>query len=187
MNYFEVIDAMLLRSTTKFSHWFQRLTGRSNYFIAKIGVFISAITTLIEISNYFSQFLWRKTGFMILVFCVVINIMTFIEANALDKADESLESETRVLHPLLTHSMWSRLLWVGISLNNTGIACQQLLIVKEFGPLDAFVQVGLSYGTLIFYYFCEVEPLRPSKSKIREWLEKFSFTTPTPAEVESSS
>ncbi len=37
MSLVEKIDALLLQFCTRFSHWSQRTTGRTNYFVAKGG------------------------------------------------------------------------------------------------------------------------------------------------------
>lgn len=51
------IDAWILGICTKFTHHFQRTTGLTNYFPAKVGVAFVFIEIMISIMNYFHRFL----------------------------------------------------------------------------------------------------------------------------------
>jgi hypothetical protein len=46
------IDSLILAACTRFSHWLQRLTGLTNYFVAKIGVGCTAVSVMVEIANF---------------------------------------------------------------------------------------------------------------------------------------
>src|SRR3989344_4591652 len=53
MNIFERIDALILSFFTKISHRFQRLTGRTNFFLAKITIGLLGLSNIFFILNSF--------------------------------------------------------------------------------------------------------------------------------------
>ena len=185
MRFFVAIDELMISLCTKISHSFQQLTGQTNFFIAKFGVLMATFNVITQIANYFHQILQRKTTLFDLLLCMWLNFILFRDAKTLDEANKNWATEERAIFPNLTSSMLYRLLWIGFSIHNT--IALTYLPQSQFKILEAIHMVSFSYGLVIFYYFCAVEPLRPGKSKIRQWIEEISFGTLKPVKVETNS
>lgn len=189
MSLARMLDNWMLGLCTKFAHWFQRLTGRTNYFIAKIGLIIATFTVTLDVMNYFHPVTSHKVSLPLTILGAIILLSIPFDAMALDKADEHSQlSKEKVGFRRLTNrsTFIIRFLWLYFSTFDT------IRAVATFKPtLMGFVEtayiVCMSYGFLIFYYFIAVEPLPPQKSKVRQWAEKFSFglLSPAPAEAKN--
>jgi hypothetical protein len=68
---FEKIDSFILAGCTKFSHWLQRLTGLTNYFLANIGTTLTAVAAMMVILNYFHQIFLFATR----LFDLIMNLL----------------------------------------------------------------------------------------------------------------
>ncbi|TSC74567.1 MAG: hypothetical protein G01um101444_253 [Parcubacteria group bacterium Gr01-1014_44] len=67
MNVLEWIDAKILSFFTKISHKFQRLTGRTNFFLANICLTVLAMQVVLRIVNYWFPVITQETtGFDLL-------------------------------------------------------------------------------------------------------------------------
>jgi hypothetical protein len=170
---FERLDNFLIAKATSAAHRFQRLTGLTTYFIARIGVAISALSIIVEMLNYLYPFLSGKTsmGAMIIGFlCLLLAIQYSI---VLGKAEESVGSNVKpaILLPFITRSYVWRIFWLwGLAFDLVVFfAHHSRFVVLEFlwGP-------GYPLGLVIFFYFVKVDPLPPGKSKVREWIEGFT-------------
>ena len=51
----EALDRKIIEKLTKFSHWFQKLTGLTCYFFAKMGLFIALLDLVGHSINYFRR------------------------------------------------------------------------------------------------------------------------------------
>lgn len=174
------IDSFVLGKCTKFSHWFQRTTGRTNYFIAKLGLFVVTVAAGFELTNYYYPVTkdYVRPSFAILLFYCAVLIDAFWKSLMMDKLDESSQlSEERVTlrgidSPII------RVLWLGVSTLDTFLVIAiGYSLIYDFPTI--FYHVGFGYGMVIFHYFAAVNPLPPQKSKIRQWLESFSLTPAT--------
>lgn len=184
------IDNFLLGICTKIAHNFQILTGKTNFFIAKIGIFASSIDTLIVIANYFDQILVRKTSLLSLIFNVFFNLALLLDAMGCERAEKTSNfSNERVIDPWLflnlNHSERFRIIWFLLSVMETirGYFCA---ISPKHSFADVLDAVLFPYGIAIFFYFIAIEPLSPRKSKIREWVDKLTPTTTKTVEVQVS-
>jgi hypothetical protein len=183
------LDSRLMYFCTKVAHAFQRLTGRTNFFIAKIGITMGAVAFTIGVTNYFRQVLPHK-GYLVSVIIglIALVVMTF-DMMALDRADEQSQPSTeRVMIPGITgrSRLWMRLAWFYFVCSDTIVLITAFVSLGVTLPwiLEIAHSAGLSYGLFIFYYFIAVEPLKPQKGKIREWIESLS-SSPALAPAES--
>lgn len=182
------IDKNILCFCTKFAHWLQEMTGKTNFFIAKIGIFGTSISVMMDIANYLNQFFAIKTSFFGALISFIIWVGMFFDAVNLDKADKhaGVSEERVVLSPLTARtSPGRRILLIALSVFDTTLIFlnlnQKLNVV-----LFLVNMIFFAYGLAIFYYFSAVEPLRPGKSKIRKWLEGLLFNPePVPVEAEN--
>lgn len=175
MELFEAIDAKILALFTKISNKFQRLTGRTNFFLAKAALCLVGLDVLAKAGNYWLHFLGRTTNVVQLVLAIAVIALIFKDMYLCDKdEDNALDSYNRAtVFYYLYRSQAVRLLFVFTSLLFLPIDVEELLTGKGafvFRLTDAL----FSYAITAFFYFIIVDPLPPSKSKIREWVEGFA-------------
>lgn len=166
---FERMDAFVLAGCTKLSHSLQRFTGLTNFFIAKIGVFLCSLNCVERIGNYFLRFLPKQTHALEFVCLVIMLLVNFARTFILNRADESMLSEARTKWRSLQSALWERIVFIWFSLGDVfGFIFQ-----RSHGLLDCVSSTFFSLGILIFFYFSLVDPLPPGKSKVRQWFESF--------------
>ncbi|HEY4490051.1 MAG TPA: hypothetical protein VJC12_02240 [Candidatus Paceibacterota bacterium] len=187
MTFIEKIDSVVLKLFTKIAHAFQRLTGKTNYFLAKIGTTMVALNVGLDAVNYFYRiFPGRKTsGFMFTV-SVVVLIGLFLDTMKLDNAErQHKDSEVKVaIKFIFPNSPVWRVFLLMFAYLSTVVLISIIRHGFDQSLLHTSVAPLFSYGLLFFCYFRVVEPLHPQKGKIKEWLEKFSLS-PKPATAKS--
>jgi len=174
MKYLLVLDEGVLALCTKFSHWLQRLTGRTNYFLAKIGVIMSFFSILTEIFNYFQPILRYPTS----LFSVVIDCLVVTNCVArvwdCDKMEEANGTSDTQIKSRWDNPTW-RLIWLIFTAwdlyGTIGLINTHSHI--PFLPLE-LVSQSFAIDLAVFYYFVAVHPLPPGKSKVRQWVESLS-------------
>ena len=185
----KTLDAWILALCTKFAHAFQRLTGESNYFLAKIGLMISSLHMVIEIINFFYPVLLaEKTSLSGFLFELVLLVSVFSVAYDLDNTDESQQlSSERVIDPSLPSIFdkygWAVRLFFAFFFVFDVVNVFFQVKHSHWGILEIVHFVAFSFGITAFQYFVVVEPLRPGKSKIKQWIEKLSFSSREMASV----
>lgn len=168
------VDAAILGICTKFSHALQRAIGLTNYFIAKLGLAMSATDVVVEAINYFHPFLHSKTKWWLLVLYTMLLVEFYLRTLFLTKAEEHLWSGSCTKPQELKNLCiwWWRvtwLFWLGLDLSVYTFSHLR-------GPywfLEFVCQTWFSGGLVIFYYFVAVDPLPPGKSWLRKWIENF--------------
>ncbi len=182
MAFLHKVDDALLGLCTRVAHAFQMLTGKTNFFIAKVGITIAAATVVLDIGNHFYPILHREDSGVMIAFGLMIIPFFYQDAMHLDEVDRSHLSEERVAVKGHTDrsSFLKRIVWLFFSGSDTLYVFLMLYWIKDYKLIDSLDSLGYTYGVCIFYYFAAVEPLRPQKSKIRQWVEKFSSAPPEP-------
>lgn len=183
MSPLRVIDGWALRFCTNIAHTFQLLTGRTNFFIAKLGVLFASVDITLRMAGYFHPFPHHPKSMFDIIIGIIYMPIIISRALKLDEADKhSSNSSEKAAIPGITNasSFLVRILWLVFAIQDT------LWVVVEhsrpdYNFIDILLAVSFSYGLLVFYYFIEVEPLRPQKSKIRQWVENLSFGLLRPA------
>ena len=185
----EKIDSAILAVCAKFSHRLQRMTGLTNYFVAKIGVACSAFNIIVATMNHFYQLLSYTTSAAILwIFGIVLCTLVRDSFNC-SKAEEQLWSgrnakPARLLQYISRGKFW-RLLWISLFILDVDRLWHTLPRARYWLP-EIVAQTFFSLGFALFYYFIAVDPLPPGKSKVREWLENFGlFQKPVPVPTEN--
>jgi len=165
------IDSTVLAAVTKFSHQFQMLTGRTNFFIAKIGRFMCFAAVALDIINYFAHVLPDKTPLWFLILGVFICIDFAFGATICDQADRETREGYDVLPPsvlllrsygfFLRGDSW-RTLWLALTIFDYG-----MFIYTHPAPwlLCWIDKTWFSSGVLIFVYFIAVDPRPPIRHK----------------------
>jgi hypothetical protein len=180
------VDDWLISKSTKFAHWFQRLTGRTNFFLAKLGLLICGINVVLVIANYFTQFLAIRTPlFVTFIYTLVLFLLVGYTVK-LDEADRSQQQSEERAKVSITSS--SALIWRMYWLINLLLQCPIAILTFEptlVGILKEICSIGFFLGMVIFHYFIVVDPLPPRKSRIRQWVENISFGLSEPVRARS--
>ncbi len=170
-------DSSILRFFTKISHWFQRLTGLTNYFLAAIcTIFVSLNLLMAIIAYWFSIFYRGRTDIVVVIMSVIQLIFWHYLYRQLMRADKSVISgqETIELEPRFDDDV-SVFMRIIISF----IICILILLslispVAQMNPWEAATFYCSMVCIFCFFYFAAVIPLPPGKSKIKEWATSIS-------------
>lgn len=175
------LDAQVLLWCTKFAHWFQRLTGRTSFFIAKIGIGMSIWAMFVSIMNYWVPLLAHKTTWG------TVAVRSFLLLGFLLDSIRCNKAEERLLNGYVALPHWVKLQRsiIGPMWRLLGLFVTVLVIGVVFGielrklPWSIMrweiIEAGFGPGFAIFMYFIHVDPLPPGTSKIREWIAGFGF------------
>lgn len=86
----EALDRKIIEKLTKFSHWFQKLTGLTCYFFAKTGLFISILVLVLHAINYFWPILMHKSNSFYIFALFFIGYMFNKRIHRCNKVEENL-------------------------------------------------------------------------------------------------
>jgi len=177
------LDSFLLDLCTRFSHWLQRTTGLTNFFIAKIGVALVVLNMVVWLLNYLHRFLIEPTSTGTLFFVGPIVFFAIWRSLALAKAEERLLSDTPAIDRMLMSSLALRLVWM-FFLAQEGLIFGLSVKRMHHIVLEIFGGLGWSFGMVIFSYFVAVHPMPPGKSRLREFVDSIGLrkAIPVPAE-----
>ncbi|MBP9822157.1 MAG: hypothetical protein KBC81_01780 [Candidatus Pacebacteria bacterium] len=189
MNIFEKVDAFILGYFTKFSHWFQCLTGRTNFFLAYVCLTIWIIDLFVRIGNYWWPLLEEKTTISEVFWHSLFILVSAANSSEIIKADrdpKDIRPSIQVWH-ISGPFFWLRLFSAAIALIISPVAIYEEINysgkgVKFFEIYDDayfFFVVG-------YYYFLAVDPLPPGTSKVRQWLNSIRMAFSRPVRAESS-
>jgi hypothetical protein len=173
------LDAFLLERATRLSHWLQRTTGLTCYFIAKLGVFVAGSSLLVDIVNHFLKFLQTHTPLWVVVLNMFLFLVMVLNSLDLTKADETIGDGVlpRHLQPYVTQGPTWRLVVMSVTLVSAGLFAWDYFFGRyRFFMLEFMHAVWFPAGMTVFYYFVAVLPLPPGKSKVRRWLENLRRT-----------
>ena len=188
MEWVKRVDGFFLSFFTNISHKFYRLTGYSNFFLAKLAVCVMVASVMVVIFNYwFPGILSYQSSLIQVAICGLISMFCLFDMVRCDKAEKSTFNNERVrmFHPLY-YSPVNRLLWIFLA--SLMILAVPFIIANNKGYL-VFKALDLAFAPAFaaFKYFISVDPPSSGKSKIREWCESFSagFRKLAPMKVNS--
>ena len=176
MDTLERIDGRILALFTKFSHWFQCLTGRTNYFLAKISLFLTMTAWGVGALGYWLPILERRFLHDILTpICFLMVLPDYIMRIYLcDKSEESLfQNDERTKYKIsdpIDGSMGWRIFWTFAVILSIPLSITSVLN-NEGVLFFKIINNGFASFVWMASYFLEVDPLPPGKSKIRQWIE----------------
>jgi hypothetical protein len=177
-------DAFILRRYTSVAHAFQRLTGHTTFFLAKLCAGALALSWLLRVFLYWTpQLVPHDASNLFDVIAGPFMVVLWIwDSIRMRQADEQFNGET-----LSQYVMWRR----DSSWNHVirlFILCLLPFTVPCFGPRGPIVaEIPYHWHDVMivsFLYFVSVDPLPPCRGKIREWLSK-AFTVLRPVGVPS--
>ncbi len=162
-------DSFTVDLFTRFSHRFQRLTGRSNFFIAKIvSIIVSASAMILAIS---SSFTLHQIAFPFISFLALKN------CEKCQRREDSLSNETtKELWWLTQDDFLFRMSYT--FLLSLDMLINLMLIQEDPGGLITINNISstlYSASMFTFTYLISVNPLPPCKGRIAEWIESFSY------------
>ena len=162
------IDIWLLGKLEKFSHWFQKLTGKNCFWLAKIAAVCHGfiiVSILIPGIFFGDQTVVIVSGIlMVFTFFTVFKHFALIkhrELVVLNAREESLSNPFKVLD-----YDWR------ITILFVVLLCLFIMVIGYF-PVFGAMLAFLIFWQGLLYYFSACDPLPPAKSKVKEWKEKF--------------
>lgn len=166
---FEMLDQFILKFFTKISHSFQRMTGRTNFFLAKCAALLVAVSTSVGALGYFAEVLVREPSFFIAMIEVFLTIAFIRTAYLCDLSEEdTFRGGTRRKWLLLNYSRaWRPFLFVGVLLSIPASIIEVPIAPNSI--LEA-LHHGFIPFSFLFLYFIEVNPLPPCRGKIQEFV-----------------
>lgn len=187
-NSLDRVDGAILNIFTKISHRFQRLTGKTNFFLAKCCMMLNAIITLMYILNYWFPLLSFKTPMFSTLVNVAVTALMFRIMNDCDTADNTAlcEKKAKVNFGLFDYPIIRLFLFIWLII--VPRALQGVLSSPQGIPICNILAATSPIWWFMFAYFIVVHPLPPAKSKIQEWSESFAagFAKPIPIRVEKN-
>lgn len=176
------IDGALLKFFGKIARAFARLTGRSNFFLAKCMMIIVVVGFIIATLNYWFPILGRKTNPItagVMAFGVFTSFSYYFPL--CDRAEETTSYGVKMFNPLL-YSPFFRIAIVFGGVIDISIYVSSVIFANEF-LLAKLIDGVMGPAYAAFLYFVALDPPRVDKSKIREWAEGFASIFYKPAAV----
>jgi hypothetical protein len=157
------IDSAILAGCTRFSHWLQRMTGLTNYFVANVGTGCAAIGMMLRIALFDT---------------VIYGAMMFVaistSLNCTRAQDDFLSGKiTKPAELQMYYSLGNfvRLPFAALFLLQSFTLCLRLP-QNPYWLLNIAGRTFPTLGFTTFFYFIVVDPLPPGRSKVRQLLER---------------
>jgi hypothetical protein len=172
----EQVDYFLVENFQQFAHYFQRLTGRTNFWLAALAYKIHLLNLVIFIAvsvikSVRNNKIAEELVFLILLFLIALGIgkITMLSVKRCEKKDRDFFMDNQGLMNLnliiLSAHRIMVLLMTSVNLFGLGLVAF-VLGMPEYMFILLF---GIFYVIAIYFEACT--PLPPGKSKVKEWLE----------------
>lgn len=170
-----VVDNLVLSFFTKISHKFYRLTGLTNFFLAKLSVCIMTVSLMSNILGFWFPILYYKPSPIIVVMCALLCFTSLLNMYLCDKANDAIFNNNRVnFFGLLNYSPTWRFLWLVLVITSMPIFIDNIFFEHKGVLIFNILNQIFGLAAVSFYYFISVDPPAPGKSKIQEWIKAFS-------------
>lgn len=178
----ERLDKALLRVFTRISHSFQRLTGKTNFFLAKLAAMFAICVALMQVINYWVPIFGKPHGLFFHLIFVMLMIHYTVQC---DQAEDSILSGGRVLPGWVfeTRVFGRRRFWLVLALIEVFLI-MPLPIGEDRSVFLVYLTRSIACNLAVFHYLISVDPLPPGTSKLQEWAKNIraSFQKVSPAE-----
>ena len=166
------IDELILKWVTKIAHKIQDLTGRNNFFLAKIMLWGVIINCLVICFNYYFKVLVMDTDIISMILNIIITLIYSSFINRCTQAERaSMESETPTMY--FANGIMQKLTRFIITVYTVGMLPINVYeIIKGNFIFFEILHTSGYICLVLFTYLCVVTPKPPSKSKIKQWIEK---------------
>jgi hypothetical protein len=169
------IDSAILAGCTRFSHWLQRMTGLTNYFVANVGTGCAAIGMMLRIANYFHRMFDEPTTlFDTVIYGAMMFVAISTSLNCTRAQDDFLSGKiTKPAELQMYYSLGNfvRLPFAALFLLQSFTLCLRLP-QNPYWLLNIAGRTFPTLGFTTFFYFIVVDPLPPGRSKVRQLLER---------------
>ena len=170
----DALDKGIIRVFTRFCNWFQRLTGKSNFFLAKIVILLASVSCLIDGVNYFFHILpYEASGFLFVVNASLVGSGLY-RAYFCDRAEEKLFRGEGIRFAQLHTPQWFRLVLFFVAIFSIPSFS---VVVTAQNPVPVFLSNAWPTEMFLFFYLTEVVPLPPGTSKVKQWIDSLRFAT----------
>ena len=172
---FLALDQFIIKKFTRYCHLFQKLTGRTNFFIAKIASLVVATAAMLRVLAHYIHFLPHTPSMIDVFLCTWITVILLRDAYLCDRAEEDLlnsekaEPEVKLFNNIGVNRVspgW-RLIWIFFMILDISLFWSN--IGKAPNPVLYCIQDLFSPGLFVFYYCLMVDPLPPGKSERHRW------------------
>ena len=171
MEFVTSVDNYFISLFTKLSDWFMRLTGRTNFFLAKIMVCVMIASCMVSVINFWFPLLSFPTTILGMVFNGTISLTLLTLLTPCDEAEKNVFSHKRML--FFIHTPILRFVSLMFTFNVVPLLFF-IVIVTSKGIIDNAINNAYMVSSTAFLYLTSIHPPTPGKSKIREWAESFA-------------
>lgn len=163
MNIFEAVDHWILGRCTRFSHWLQRTVGLTNFFVAKVGVFLMSLGIVVDVANYWLPLISQKTSLGGLIFGVNMLFFSVFLVYLCNLNEERLYNGESLFDMTFRYpTRISYLLLFVLSI---------FRIEKSKTIFELLYYLSFSLGSSITVYFISVIPIPPGMNKLGEFVK----------------
>ncbi|MBI1957310.1 MAG: hypothetical protein HYS44_02535 [Candidatus Niyogibacteria bacterium] len=170
MNALLAADNWLILQFERFSHWFQRLTGKTNFFLT------AALSLVISVVYFFLAFFTQLPIYFIgSAFFFIYSIFAqWSEKQGLDRVSRGFANPKKTLLPIKFIRIGIPVIYVPLIFSNL-----------EFGVVN-WMSNGILFLVWAILYLFACDPLPPGTSKLREWANSLKAAfAPQPVPSES--
>ena len=169
---FIILDDFLMDKFQKIAWWFQKLTGRTNFWLARICFIIAALCYILWIGLPFSFLSWFNALVISLVGVLYLAAVLWL-VQRLEKWEKVFLKEQGnqpAVNILRVRGVFLRIMVIFICL----IVGGQSILIYRMTNVASFL-FGLLFTAIgvAGVYFQSCTPLPLCKSKVKEWLEAF--------------
>jgi len=157
-------DILLDKIFQRISNFFQRTTGLTCFFLAKIAIVASWSAMVIWIFTLPDlHYLLR----ILLAICSLIYLLiVWVHLNAYDEKEDALSSRVNVMNSSVITDFPIRMLaWFFLITTSISSEGRQPYLISS-----RYLRICLVF-VVVYLYFASCTPLPPGKSRIRKWLE----------------
>jgi len=170
---FIILDAFLIDKVfQKFAWWFQKLTSRTNFWLARVCFIIAALCYILWIAVPFSSLSWLSGLIVSLTVVFYVTAMLWM-VQRLEKWEEIFlkkQGNQPTVNMLRVMGVFIRIMGLFICLI---VGSQSILLYQMTEWLSFLFGLLFSAIGVAGVYFQSCTPLPPCKSKVREWLQAF--------------
>ena len=172
MNLWLAFDAWLIGKFEKFAHWFQRWTGKTNYFLCALGAWTLIIVEVIGSTARFLQ----EWGILLPSVIIIFVALIFLRAlPALEQSAFERLKESKTANPNKITHRFPRFL-LAMVLAETVVTTSFALLMSAI-PKEAMMDwIVVAADVLLFFllaYLSACDPLPPCRGRV--WDEIGAF------------
>lgn len=173
MKVVEALDSPILAFFTNISHRIQIVTGKTNFFLAKVALCAVIIDIMITILNYWFPLLEKQTNLIYTIFEILILFACISVTTECDRAEQSAQSDNPTKSPLECSSVLRLTVLFFLCAMSIPMDIKSLMVSHGVFAFK-FYHLISDIAFIAYVYLISVHPLPPGKSKIREWIESFA-------------